>query len=86
MKFFFHIGRYFLMIKYTFTKFTKWSVLKKLIFQEIDDLILSVGARFVKYPSRTDEAFARELKADAKKSEMISKMIIADCKRREVNA
>ena len=27
------------MIKYTFTKFTKWSVLKKLIFQEIDDLI-----------------------------------------------
>ena len=44
MKFFFHIGRYFLMIKYTFTKFTKWSVLKKLIFQEIDDLILgSIG-------------------------------------------
>lgn len=32
------------MIKYTFTKFTKWSVLKKLIFQEIDDLILgSIG-------------------------------------------
>src|SRR5210317_687787 len=44
MKFFFHIGRYFLMIKYTFTKFTKWSVLKKLIFQEIDDLIIgSIG-------------------------------------------
>ena len=32
------------MIKYTFTKFTKWSVLKKLIFQEIDDLIIgSIG-------------------------------------------
>ena len=44
MNFFFHIGRYFLMIKYTFTKFTKWSVLKKLIFQEIDDLIIgSIG-------------------------------------------
>ena len=44
MKFLFHIGRYFLMIKYTFTKFTKWNVLKKLIFQEIDDLILgSIG-------------------------------------------
>ena len=61
----------------------KWGSLDD---REIDDLILSVGARFVKYPSRTDEAFARELKADAKKSEMISKMIIADCKRREVNA
>ena len=40
MKLFFHIGRYFLMIKYTFTKFTKWNVLKKLIVQEIDDLII----------------------------------------------
>ena len=28
------------MIKYTFTKFTKWNVLKKLIVQEIDDLII----------------------------------------------
>ena len=28
------------MINYTFTKFTKWSVLKKLIIQEIDDLII----------------------------------------------
>ena len=44
MKFLFHIGRYFLMIKYTFTKFTNWNVLKKLILQEIDDLILgSIG-------------------------------------------
>ena len=44
MRIFFHIGRYFLMIKYTFSKFTKWSVLKKLIFQEIEDLILgSIG-------------------------------------------
>ena len=40
MRIFFHIGRYFLMINYTFTKFTKWSVLKKLIIQEIDDLII----------------------------------------------
>ena len=44
MRIFFHIGRYFLMIRYTFSKFTKWSVLKKLIFQEIEDLILgSIG-------------------------------------------
>ena len=29
------------------------------------------------------KTFAKKLKADAKKSEMISKMIIADCKRRQ---
>jgi len=40
MKLLFHIGRYFLMIRFTFSKFTKWNVLKKLIIQEIDDLII----------------------------------------------
>ena len=40
MKLFFHIGLYFLMIGNTFRKFTKWSVLKILIFKEIDDLII----------------------------------------------
>ena len=40
MKLFFHIGLYFLMIGNTFRKFTKWPVLKILIFKEIDDLII----------------------------------------------
>ncbi len=35
------IGRYFLMIAEIFSKQTKWSVMKKLIFKEIDDLIVS---------------------------------------------
>jgi len=35
-----HIGNYFLMLQKIFGKFTKWSVLKKLIFREIDVLIL----------------------------------------------
>lgn len=34
------IGRYFLMIQEIFSKQTKWSVMKKLIFKEIDDLII----------------------------------------------
>ena len=34
------IGKYFLMLKEIFNKFTKWSVLKTLIFKEIDDLII----------------------------------------------
>jgi len=34
------IGRYFLMIREIFNKQTKWSVMKKLIFKEIDDLII----------------------------------------------
>lgn len=34
------IGKYFLMIKQTFVKPTKWSVLKGLIFKDIDDLII----------------------------------------------
>lgn len=34
------IGKYFLMLKEIFNKFTKWSVLKMLIFKEIDDLII----------------------------------------------
>ncbi len=33
------IGRYFLMIKEIFSKQTKWSMMKPLIFKEIDDLI-----------------------------------------------
>ncbi|MBK0370992.1 MlaE family ABC transporter permease [Flavobacterium agrisoli] len=34
------IGRYFLMLKEIFNKQTKWSVMKRLIFKEIDDLII----------------------------------------------
>ncbi|UZO82448.1 ABC transporter permease [Aquimarina sp. ERC-38] len=34
------IGRYFLMLKKTFSKMTKTSVLRSLIFKEIDDLII----------------------------------------------
>jgi len=38
------IGKYFLMLKETFNKPTKWSVMKGLIFKEIDDLIIdSIG-------------------------------------------
>jgi len=44
MRLFFHFGRYFLMIQKTFKKFTKWAMLKELIFREIDDLIIrSIG-------------------------------------------
>ncbi|MDY0088765.1 MAG: ABC transporter permease [Flavobacteriaceae bacterium] len=35
-----HIGRYFLMIKEVFNKPLKWSVMKQLIFKDIDDLII----------------------------------------------
>ena len=34
------IGRYFLMLKEIFNKQTKWSVMRSLIFKEIDDLII----------------------------------------------
>ena len=34
-----NIGKYFLMLKLVFSKMTKWSMLKKLIVKEIDDLI-----------------------------------------------
>ncbi len=34
-----HIGKYFLMISEIFKKQTKWSVMRTLIFKEIDDLI-----------------------------------------------
>ena len=44
MRLLFHFGRYFLMIQKTFKKFTKWAMLKELIFREIDDLIIrSIG-------------------------------------------
>ena len=44
MRLLFHFGRYFLMIQKTFKKFTKWNMLKELIFREIDDLIIrSIG-------------------------------------------
>jgi len=33
------IGRYFLMLKEIFSKMTKWSMMRPLIFKEIDDLI-----------------------------------------------
>ncbi|WP_452228696.1 MlaE family ABC transporter permease [Lacinutrix sp. MEBiC02404] len=35
-----NIGAYFIMIKYMFRKPTKWSVMKTLIFKDIDDLII----------------------------------------------
>ena len=35
-----NIGQYFLMIKEIFSKMTKWKVMKQLIFNEIDDLII----------------------------------------------
>ena len=34
------IGRYFLMIKMSFFKPSKWKVQRKLIFKEINDLII----------------------------------------------
>ena len=34
------IGKYFLMWKEIFSKQTKWSVMRGLIFKEIDDLII----------------------------------------------
>jgi len=40
MNLFFHLGRYFLMLQKIFEKFTKWAMLKDLIFREIDDLII----------------------------------------------
>ena len=41
MKYIKDIGSYFLMLKRVFSSFTKGSVLKELIFKEIDDLIIS---------------------------------------------
>ncbi|WP_046756933.1 MlaE family ABC transporter permease [Kordia jejudonensis] len=35
-----NIGRYFLMLKSVFSRMTKWSMLRNLIFKEIDDLII----------------------------------------------
>lgn len=40
MNMLFHIGNYFLMLAKVFGKFTKWSVLKRLIFADIDSLII----------------------------------------------
>ena len=34
------IGKYFIMIKMSFFKPSKWKVLRKLIFKEINDLII----------------------------------------------
>ena len=41
MSYLFNIGQYFLMIKEMFRKPTKWSVMRRLIFKDIDDLIIS---------------------------------------------
>ncbi len=40
MTYLYNIGAYFLMIKEMFRKPTKWSVMKRLIFNDIDDLII----------------------------------------------
>ena len=53
MKIFFYIGSYFLMIRNTFRKFTKWNVLKTLIFKEIDDLIKKLQPLGLASASRT---------------------------------
>ena len=41
MKYLKEIGKYFLMIQEMFKKPTKWSVMKNLIFKEVDDLMLN---------------------------------------------
>lgn len=41
MKYIKEIGKYFLMIQEMFKKPTKWSVMKNLIFKEVDDLMLN---------------------------------------------
>ena len=39
-----HIGKYFIMLRNTFGKFTKWRILKQLILKDIDALIIgSIG-------------------------------------------
>lgn len=40
MRYLEQIGKYFLMLKEVFNKPTKWSVMRQLIFKEIDDLII----------------------------------------------
>ncbi|MDB2342030.1 ABC transporter permease [Flavobacteriaceae bacterium] len=40
MKILTHIGKYFVMLKLTFGKFTKWKILKQLILKDIDSLII----------------------------------------------
>ncbi|MDC0874987.1 ABC transporter permease [Flavobacteriaceae bacterium] len=40
MKILTHIGKYFIMLKLTFGKFTKWKILKQLILKDIDSLII----------------------------------------------
>jgi phospholipid/cholesterol/gamma-HCH transport system permease protein len=44
MKILTHTGKYFIMLRYAFGKFTKWKILKQLILKDIDILIIgSVG-------------------------------------------
>ena len=44
MKILTHIGKYFIMLRNTFSKFTKWRVLRQLILKDIDTLIIgSIG-------------------------------------------
>ena len=44
MKILTHIGKYFIMLRNTFGKFTKWRILKQLILKDIDTLIIgSIG-------------------------------------------
>lgn len=40
MKILTHIGNYFIMLKLTFGKFTKWKILKQLILKDIDTIII----------------------------------------------
>jgi len=44
MKILTHIGKYFIMLRNTFGKFTKWRILRQLILKDIDTLIIgSIG-------------------------------------------
>ncbi|MGB0255206.1 MAG: hypothetical protein ACPF95_03445, partial [Flavobacteriaceae bacterium] len=50
MKLLHHIGAYFLMLRMVFIKPTKGKVMRKLIFQDIQDLIIgSLEKEFLKY-------------------------------------
>ena len=50
MKYLEDIGSYFLMLRRTFSGFTKGDVLRELIFKEIDDLIKWFG--FLYFPKK----------------------------------
>ena len=49
-----NIGKYFIMLQSVFGKFTKWRILKQLIFKDIESLIiLGLEARYLVDPEPT---------------------------------